>query len=152
MLSGLAFGIGTAVPSGCGITPAEVQLNAGDVICFGAGERMGVLHTPGHPAGGVCYALYDSVVDELFALPGATRAWAGHGRSMEDFATLMAALKLPKPKPIDIAVPANRNLGLPHGACAGNGEAALEAASRCAASLRCCVAQVSETDVTALSR
>jgi hypothetical protein len=73
LLSGVAFGIGTAVPSGFGITPAEVQLNDGDVICFGAGERFDVLHTPGHPAGGVCYALYDSVVDELFALPGATR-------------------------------------------------------------------------------
>lgn len=37
-------------------------------------------------------------------------------RSKEDFGALMAALNLPKPKLIDIAVPANQNLGLPHGA------------------------------------
>jgi hypothetical protein len=29
---------------------------------------------------------------------------------------IMANLHLPKPKLIDVAVPANRNLGLPHGA------------------------------------
>jgi hypothetical protein len=29
--------------------------------------------------------------------------------------TLMNGLNLPQPKLIDIAVPANRNLGLPHG-------------------------------------
>jgi hypothetical protein len=37
-------------------------------------------------------------------------------RSRTEFAELMAALHLPKPKLLDIAVPANQNLGLPHGA------------------------------------
>jgi hypothetical protein len=37
-------------------------------------------------------------------------------RSMAEFVDLMAKLDLPKPRLIDMAVPANRNLGLPHGA------------------------------------
>jgi hypothetical protein len=36
------------------------------------------------------------------------------GRSRDDFVALMDGLNLPQPKLIDIAVPANRNLGLPH--------------------------------------
>lgn len=158
-------GAQAAVPSGCGIAPAEVQLSDGDIIRFGANEQIEVLHTPGHTAGSVSFvwrgnvftgdtllingcgrtdfqggsasALYDSVVGKLFALPDATRVWPGHdykgqsvstigwekrnnarlaNRSKEDFVVLMAALNLPKPKLIDIAVPANRNLGLPQGA------------------------------------
>ena len=158
-------GAQAAVPSGCGILPAEVQLNDGDVIRFGPHEQIEVLHTPGHTAGSVSYvwrgnvftgdtllidgcgrtdfqsgssaALFDSVVGKLFALPDTTRMWPGHdykgqsvstigwerrhnsrlgNRSKEDFGALMAALNLPKPKLIDIAVPANQNLGLPHGA------------------------------------
>lgn len=158
-------GAQAAVPSGCGIAPAEVQLNDGDVIRFGAHDQIEVLHTPGHTAGSVSYvwrgnvftgdtllidgcgrtdfqsgssaALFDSVVGKLFALPDATRMWPGHdykgqsvstigwekrhnarlaNRSKEEFGALMAALNLPKPKLIDIAVPANQNLGLPHGA------------------------------------
>lgn len=157
-------GAQAAVPSGCGIAPAELQLNDGDIIRFGANEQIKVLHTPGHTGGSVSYlwrdnvftgdtllidgcgrtdfqsgsasALYDSVVGKLFALPDATRMWPGHdykgqsvstigwekrhntrlaNRSKEEFATLMAALDLPKPKMIDVAVPANQNLGLPHG-------------------------------------
>ncbi|MTV35988.1 MBL fold metallo-hydrolase [Duganella radicis] len=158
-------GAQAAVPSGCGIAPAEVQLNDGDVIRFGPHDQIEVLHTPGHTAGSVSYvwrgnvftgdtllidgcgrtdfqsgssaALFDSVVGKLFALPDATRMWPGHdykgqsvstigwerrhnarltNRSKEDFGVLMAALNLPKPKLIDMAVPANQNLGLPHGA------------------------------------
>ncbi len=157
-------GARAAVPSGCGIPPAEVQLQDGDIIRFGAGETIAVIHTPGHTAGSMCYvwrgnvftgdtllidgcgrtdfqggsavALYDSITRKLFALPDATRVWPGHdyrgqsvstigwekahnarvsGRSREDFVTLMDGLNLPQPKLIDIAVPANRNLGLPHG-------------------------------------
>jgi hypothetical protein len=37
-------------------------------------------------------------------------------RSREDFDRLMGELKLPNPKLNDIAVPANRNLGLQHDA------------------------------------
>jgi sulfur dioxygenase len=158
-------GAQAAVPSGCGIAPAEIQLNDGAVIAFGAQDTIAVLHTPGHTAGSVSYlwrgnvftgdtllidgcgrtdfqggsaqALYDSIVGKLFALPEHTRLWPGHDyqgqsvssigwekrhntriahRSKEAFAALMAALDLPKPKLIDIAVPANRNLGLPHNA------------------------------------
>lgn len=157
-------GAHAAVPSGCGIPPAEVQLHDGDVIRFGAGETVAVLHTPGHTAGSMCYvwrgnvftgdtllidgcgrtdfqggsagALYDSITQKLFALPDATRVWPAHdykgqavstigwekahnarvaGRSREEFIALMDNLHLPQPKLIDIAVPANRNLGLPHG-------------------------------------
>lgn len=154
----------SAAPSGCGIAPAALQLNDGDVIRFGVNEAIAVLHTPGHTAGSMCYvwrdhvftgdtllidgcgrtdfqggsaaALFDSVHAKLFTLPDATRVWPAHDykgqsvstigwerqhnarlahRSKDDFVNLMAQLDLPKPKLIDIAVPANRNLGLPHG-------------------------------------
>lgn len=85
--------------------------------------------------GGSAADLYDSVTGKLFTLDDATRLWPGHdykgqsvstvgwerrhnarlaGRSRDDFIALMAALKLPPPRLIDIAVPANRNLGLTH--------------------------------------
>nr|WP_314542927.1 MBL fold metallo-hydrolase [uncultured Massilia sp.] len=156
-------GAKAAVPSGCGIPPAEVQFNDGDALRFGDGETIDVIHTPGHTAGSMCYlwrgnlfsgdtlliggcgrtdfqggsaaALYDSVTSKLFALPDGTRVWPGHdykgqsvttigwekrhnarlaGKSREEFVALMAELKLPQPKMIDVAVPANRNLGLSH--------------------------------------
>ncbi|WP_436106446.1 MBL fold metallo-hydrolase [Massilia sp. LjRoot122] len=154
-----------AVPGGCGITPAELQLKDGDVIRFGADEEIRVLHTPGHTAGSMSYvwrgnvftgdtllidgcgrtdfqsgsaeSLYDSVTSKLFTLPDDTLMWPGHdykgqavstigwekrhnarmvNRSRADFVQLMGELKLPKPKLIDVAVPANQNLGLPHSA------------------------------------
>ncbi len=82
-------------------------------------------------------ALYDSVITKLFTLPDETRMWPGHdyqgqvvstigwekrhnarlaNRSRADFRKLMSELDLPKPKMIDVAVPANQRLGLPHGA------------------------------------
>jgi len=158
-------GARTAVPSGCGIPPADVQLRDGDVVRFGDGETIAVLHTPGHTAGSMSYvwrgnvftgdtllidgcgrtdfqggsaaALYDSITHKLFALPDATRVWPGHDykgqsvstigwekahnarvarRARDDFVALMDGLNLPMPKMIDIALPANRNLGLPHSA------------------------------------
>jgi len=157
-------GARAAVPSGCGIAPAELQLKDGDVLTFGNGERIEALHTPGHTAGSTSYvwrgnvftgdtllidgcgrtdfqsgsadALYDSVTRKLFALPDDTRVWPGHdykeqsvstigwekrhnarlaNRSREAFIQLMGELNLPKPRLIDVAVPANQNLGLPHG-------------------------------------
>lgn len=157
-------GAQAAVPGGCGIAPAEMQLNDGDVLTFGNGEVIEVMHTPGHTAGSMSYvwrgnvftgdtllidgcgrtdfqsgsadALYDSVTSKLFSLPDATRVWPGHDykgqsvstigwekhhnsrlahRSRADFVKLMGELNLPKPKLIDVAVPANQNLGLPHG-------------------------------------
>jgi glyoxylase-like metal-dependent hydrolase (beta-lactamase superfamily II) len=159
-----ATGARAAVPSGCGIPPAELQLNDGDGVGFGRAEQIRVLHTPGHTAGSVCYlwrgnvftgdtllidgcgrtdfqsgsagALYDSVTRRLFTLPDETLVWPAHdyrgqsvstigwerqhnarlsGRGRDEFIALMADLKLPPPKLIDVAVPANRNLGLPHG-------------------------------------
>lgn len=156
-------GAKACVPSGCGIPPAEVQLEDGDVIPFGQREHIAVIHTPGHTAGSMCYlwrgnlftgdtllvngcgrtdfqggsadALYDSVTRKLFVLDDATRVWPGHdykgqsvssigwerrhnarlaNRSRADFVALMGALNLPRPKLIDVAVPANRNLGLAH--------------------------------------
>jgi glyoxylase-like metal-dependent hydrolase (beta-lactamase superfamily II) len=86
--------------------------------------------------GGSAEALYESITGKLFALPEQTRVWPCHdykgqqvstigwekrhnarvsGRSPADFIELMEHLNLPKPQLIDIAVPANRNLGLPHG-------------------------------------
>ncbi|MDQ2823129.1 MAG: MBL fold metallo-hydrolase [Pseudomonadota bacterium] len=154
----------SAVPSGCGIAPATVQLNDGDVLRFGVNETIAILHTPGHTAGSMCYlwrgnlftgdtllidgcgrtdfqggsaaSLYDSVTRTLFTLSAETLVWPAHdykGQSVstigwerqhnarlahtstDAFVALMAQLDLPKPKLIDIAVPANRNLGLPHG-------------------------------------
>lgn len=155
-------GAQAAVPSGCNIPPAELQLEDGDVIRFGAGEEIRVMHTPGHTAGSMSYlwrgnvftgdtllingcgrtdfqsgsaeALYDSVTGRLFNLPDDTVVWPGHdykgqsvtsigwekrhnerlaNRSRDDFVQLMDKLDLPRPKMIDIAVPANQNLGLP---------------------------------------
>lgn len=85
---------------------------------------------------GSAEALYDSVMQKLFTLPDGTLVWPGHdyksrsvstiaweknnnarlaGRGKQAFVELMAALNLPKPKLLDVAVPANQNLGLPHG-------------------------------------
>ena len=81
--------------------------------------------------------LYDSVHERLFTLPDDTRVLPAHdyrgntvstighekrhnprlaGRDRASFIELMGNLQLPKPKMIDIAVPANRNLGLTHAA------------------------------------
>lgn len=155
-------GAKAAVPSGCGIPPADIQLNDGDVLRFGSEEIL-VLHTPGHTGGSMSYvwrnnvftgdtllingcgrtdfqsgsadALFDSVTKKLFSLPDDMLMWPGHdykgqvvstigwekqhnarlaNRSREDFVQLMGELNLPKPKRIDVAVPANQNLGLPH--------------------------------------
>lgn len=80
-------------------------------------------------------ALYDSVHGKLFTLPDETLVWPAHdyksrsvstlgwekqhnsrlaGRDKQEFIELMRNLNLPKPKLIDVAVPANQNLGLPH--------------------------------------
>lgn len=77
-------------------------------------------------------ALYESITEVLFALPDETVVLPGHdykgftastigeerrhnprvaGRTKEEFAAIMNALGLPKPKKIDVAVPANRACG-----------------------------------------
>jgi sulfur dioxygenase len=78
-------------------------------------------------------ALYRSVHGKLFALPDETLVYPGHdyqgrfvssigqekarnprlggGKSLQEFAAIMAALDLPRPKRIDVAVPANLACG-----------------------------------------
>jgi glyoxylase-like metal-dependent hydrolase (beta-lactamase superfamily II) len=77
--------------------------------------------------------LYDSITQTLFALPDATVVYPGHdynghtsstigeekrtnsrvaGRSRDAFIRMMAELHLPRPRLMDIAVPANKRLGL----------------------------------------
>lgn len=83
--------------------------------------------------GGSSRALYRSVRDKLFGLPDDTLVYPAHdyqrrrvstigqerarnlrlgdGRTIEEFEAIMAALDLPPPAKIDIAVPANRRCG-----------------------------------------
>ena len=77
--------------------------------------------------------LWSSITDKLFALPDDAVVWPGHdyrgfrsstigeeklhnprvsGRNKAEFLEIMAALKLPRPKYLEIAVPANRECGL----------------------------------------
>lgn len=86
---------------------------------------------------GSAQALYRSLTDVLFALPGDTLVWPGHdyhgrthstigaekagnarvaGKTMEEFVALMDGLQLPRPRRIDEAVPANLASGLRHDA------------------------------------
>ncbi len=83
--------------------------------------------------GGDAGVLYDSITEKIFTLPDETLIYPGHdyqGRRVSSvmqeklinprisnttrgaFITLMASLDLPKPKLIDIAVPANRKCGV----------------------------------------
>jgi sulfur dioxygenase len=81
--------------------------------------------------------LYRSVHDKIFSLPPETLVYPGHdyqqrcvssvgqerernprlggGKSVEEFVSIMAALNLPRPKKMDVAVPANRECGNVHG-------------------------------------
>jgi sulfur dioxygenase len=83
--------------------------------------------------GGDSATLYRSVHDKIFTLPGETIVCPGHdyqrrnvstvaderdrnrrlggGRTLEEFVAIMAGLDLPRPKKIDLAVPANRRCG-----------------------------------------
>jgi glyoxylase-like metal-dependent hydrolase (beta-lactamase superfamily II) len=150
-----------AAPYHCGVGPADVHLEDGEILRAG-GERLQIIETPGHTMGSVCLRwrdavftgdtlfiggcgrtdfqggdagqLYDSITGRLFCLPDETTVYPGHdyhgrrastigaekrfnprlaGKTREEFIALMAALDLPKPKLLDVAVPANRNLGLP---------------------------------------
>lgn len=86
--------------------------------------------------GGDAGTLYDSITQKLFTLPDDTKVWPGHdykgftvstigrekahnprlaGKSRGQFIELMGNLHLPRPRLIDVAVPANRRLGIPHG-------------------------------------
>lgn len=77
--------------------------------------------------------LYDSITQKLFTLPDETLVYPGHdyqgryvscvaqekninsrlaNKTREEFIAIMQALNLPKPKMIDLAVPANRKCGI----------------------------------------
>lgn len=143
---------------------ADVQIEHGDKIVFG-GRYVQVRATPGHTVGCVCFVaddesfvltgdtmlvqgcgrtdfqggsaqnLYDSVHNELFSLPDATKVYPAHdykgrtettigveketnprlgdGKSKTDFVEIMNNLNLSYPKKIDVAVPANMRCGVP---------------------------------------
>ena len=82
-------------------------------------------------------ALYQSITGTLFTLPPATTVWPGHdyqgrthstigeemsgnvrlaGKNEAEFIDIMSNLRLPKPKRIDEAVPANLSSGVRHDA------------------------------------
>ncbi len=84
--------------------------------------------------GGSAIAMYDSIVNKLFTLPDDTLVYPGHdyhgrrvssvaqekainsrlaGKTRDEFVEIMNNLNLPKPRLIDIAVPANRMCGVP---------------------------------------
>lgn len=101
-----ATGALAAAPSGCGIAPANVQLQDGDVLLFGVAEQLRALHTPGHTAGSMSYewrgnvftgdallidgcgrtdfqggdaaTLYESVTGKLFALDDECLVYPAH--------------------------------------------------------------------------
>jgi sulfur dioxygenase len=105
-----------AVPAGCGIRSASIQLQDRQTLTFGA-QLLMALHTPGHTSGSMCYlineqvftgdtllingcgrcdfqtgnafALYESLKNVLFALPERTIVWPGHdynGKSQSSIA------------------------------------------------------------------
>jgi glyoxylase-like metal-dependent hydrolase (beta-lactamase superfamily II) len=101
------------------------RLFTGDALLIGGCGRTDF-------QGGDAGQLYDAVTQRLFTLPGETLVYPGHdykgrrvsciaeeregnarlaGRSRDEFIALMAALNLPRPKLIDIAVPANKQAG-----------------------------------------
>ena len=84
--------------------------------------------------GGDAGAQFDAITQRLFALPDETLVYPGHdyngkrvscigqerttnprlaGKSREEFIEIMRNLNLPKPRLMDIAVPANRMCGIP---------------------------------------
>jgi sulfur dioxygenase len=83
--------------------------------------------------GGSAAMLFDSIVNRIFTLPDETLIYPGHdyngrrvssviqektinprlsGKTKDEFVAIMDNLNLPKPKLIDIAVPANRRCGV----------------------------------------
>jgi len=98
----------------------------GDTLLIGGCGRADFQHGDAH-------ALYNSITERLFTLDDDTLVYPGHdykgrrvssigeekalnprlaGKGKEDFVTLMANLGLPRPKLIDIAVPANLKGGV----------------------------------------
>ncbi|HEY0585527.1 MAG TPA: MBL fold metallo-hydrolase [Pseudoduganella sp.] len=170
-----AVGCRIAAPAFDRLPCADIGIEEGVPLHMG-GIALQPLHTPGHTDGHFAYlhegrvftgdallidgcgrtdfqngdtdAMWRSVRDKLFALPGATQVYPGHdyrnrqmstiaqemesnqrlggGRSLEEFRRIMAGLKLPYPRFIDYAVPGNRQCG----ACPPNLPQELEAYCR----------------------
>lgn len=106
------------------------RLFTGDALLIGGCGRTDF-------QGGSAGQLYSSITGNVFTLPDETLVYPGHdyrgrrvssvgeekslnprfaGQTREQFIELMAGLNLPKPKLIDVAVPANKRAGESHAA------------------------------------
>ena len=152
-------GAKVAIGRHAGAECADVHLQGGETLQFGS-ESIAVLATPGHTTGCTSYlwrdrlftgdalligtcgrtdfqggdagALYDSITQKIWPLPGETLIYPGHdyqhkhvscveqeregnarlsGKSRDEFIALMSGLNLPLPRMIELAVPANRHCG-----------------------------------------
>lgn len=156
-----AVGSYIATPAIDRLACTDIGIEEGRPFIMG-GIRLQPLHTPGHTDGHFSYlldgrvftgdallidgcgrtdfqngdadAMYCSVRDKLFTLPGETLVYPGHdyrqrqsstiaqeregnsrlggGRTQEEFRRIMAELDLPYPRFIDYAVPGNRQCGV----------------------------------------
>ena len=106
--------------------PDEIRVMTGDALLIDGCGRTDF-------QGGDAETLYHSIHDKIFTLPDDALVYPGHdyhhchvstvsqerernprlggGRSVEEFVAIMAELKLPYPKKMDVAVPANRRCG-----------------------------------------
>ncbi|MEW6613671.1 MAG: MBL fold metallo-hydrolase [Pseudomonadota bacterium] len=149
-----------SVPDPAKLDCADLLVREGEPLQLGS-LRIEPLHTPGHTDVDFCYrvgdrvftgdtllidgcgrtdfqsgdaaALYRSVQDKLFTLPGETLVYPGHdynhrrvssieqerlrnprlggGKTLDEFVAIMDNLNLPKPAQIERAVPANLGCG-----------------------------------------
>jgi len=116
-----------------GHTPGSVSFYTGDRVFTGDALLIGGCGRTDFQ-GGDAGALYDAITQRLFTLPGETLVYPGHdyrgrrvsciaeeretnprlaGKSREEFIAIMEKLDLPRPRLIDMAVPANRLCGVP---------------------------------------
>ena len=147
-------------PEGSGASCVDREIHDGETIQLGK-VKLRAIATPGHTDSHMAYLinddriltgdvlfirgcgrtdfqngcaenLYDSVIEKLFKLPGATLVYPGHdykgmtvssiaeeisfnprfvGKTKEEFVKFMGELNLPNPKRMMEAVPANQNCG-----------------------------------------
>ncbi|HEX4801716.1 MAG TPA: MBL fold metallo-hydrolase [Sphingomicrobium sp.] len=107
-------------------TPDVIRVMTGDALLIDGCGRTDF-------QGGSAETLYHSIHDKIFTLPDDALVYPGHdyhhshvttvsqerqrnprlggGKSVEEFVAIMAALKLPYPKKMEVAVPANLRCG-----------------------------------------